>query len=82
MDCTFRKHKVCKNSRRGRFPCLGIVTKQGFRTQVLTRDACVRTKPGRIFKIFLPFAVKFFPLQPLKINFLGPEKQHSDRELS
>lgn len=45
----------------GGFPCPGIVTKQeGFRTQALTRDACVRTKPGRVFKICLPFAVKFF----------------------
>lgn len=55
---TFRKHTVCKN--RGAV-FHGELTR-GFRARALTRDAHVRTKPGRVFKIFLPFVVKSFPL--------------------
>lgn len=75
MGCTFRKHEVCKQSRRGLVQGL-LPNKKVLELKRLTSDACVRTKPGRVFKICLSFAVKFFPL---KINFLGLENQHSDR---
>lgn len=71
---TFRKHMVCKKNRGAVIH--GELTR-GFQARALTRDAHVRTKPGGVFKIFLPFVVKFFPLQQLKINLKGLETQHS-----
>lgn len=39
---------------------------------------CEPSQAGPL-KDFVQFAVKFFPLQPLEISFLGVEKPHSDR---